>query len=99
LVALLYWRSFGSWLQQHVTTRPATDKQIESALTAAREVLARHSAAPDAPIRPLNRLWRMGLPQILLGFTSVLLFTAGIAWLFPALGVILNPILHDLIAS
>lgn len=99
LAALLYWRSLGGWLQQHVTTRPATDKQIESALTAAREVLARHSAAPDAPIRPLNRLWRMGLPQILLGFTTVLLITALIAWLFPALGVILNPILHDLIAS
>ncbi|MES2459230.1 MAG: DUF1385 domain-containing protein [Armatimonadota bacterium] len=99
LAALLYWRSLGSWLQQHVTTRPATDGQLQSAISAAREVLARHSAAPDAPMRPLARLWRMGLPQILLGFGTVLAFTALLAWLFPSLGVILNPILHDLIAN
>lgn len=99
LAALLYWRSLGSWLQQHVTTRPATNKQIESAIFAAREVLARHSAAPDAPLRPLARLWRMGLPQILLGFTAVILFTSLLAWLFPSLGVILNPILQDLMAN
>jgi predicted transcriptional regulator len=99
LAALLYWRSLGSWLQQHVTTRPATDGQIESAIFAARQVLTRHSAAPDAPTRPLARLWRMGLPQILLGFAAVVAFTALLAWLFPSLGVILNPILHDLMAN
>jgi hypothetical protein len=99
LAALLYWRSLGGWLQQHVTTRPASDGQIASAITAAREVLSRHSAAPDAPVRPLARLWRMGLPQILIGFITVLAFTALLSWLFPSLGVILNPILHDLMAS
>ncbi len=99
LAALIYWRSLGSWLQQYVTTRPASDRQIESAIFAAREVLSRHSAAADAPTRPLGRLWRMGLPQILLGFTTVLAFTSLLAWLFPSLGVILNPILHDLMAN
>ncbi len=99
MAAFLYWRSLGSWLQQYVTTRPATDKQIESAISAARQVLLRHSASPDAPTRPLGRLWRMGLPQIMLGFASVIALTALLAWLFPSLGVILNPILHDLIAN
>ena len=99
LTAFLYWRTLGSWLQQYVTTRPATDKQIESAIFAARQVMERHSASPDAPARPLRRLWRMGLPQIMLGFASVMAFTALLAWLFPPLGVILNPILHDLIAN
>jgi CBS domain-containing protein len=99
LATLLYWRNLGAWLQQHVTTRPASDRQLESAIAAAREVLARHSAAPDAPMRPLARLWRMGLPQILLGFLTVVAFTSLVAWLFPSLGVILNPILHDLMAQ
>ncbi|MBC8103880.1 MAG: DUF1385 domain-containing protein [Cytophagales bacterium] len=99
VAALLYWRNLGSWLQRHVTTRPATDAQIGSAILAAREVLRRHSAAPDAPTRPLDRLWRMGLPQILLGFLSVLALTSLLAWLFPFLGVILNPVLRDLMAN
>lgn len=99
LAALLYWRSLGSWLQQHVTTRAASDSQIESAIFAAREVLARHSSAPDAASPPLTRLWRMGLPQILIGFSTVILFTSVLAWLFPSLGVILNPILQDLMAN
>jgi CBS domain-containing protein len=99
LAALLYWRRLGGWLQQHVTTRSASDRQIASAINAAREVLSRHSDAPDAPAQPLARLWRMGLPQILMGFVMVLAFTALLSWLFPSLGVILNPILHDLMAS
>jgi Protein of unknown function (DUF1385)/Domain of unknown function (DUF6391)/CBS domain len=66
--AMAYWRNVGAWLQQHLTTRPATDAQIESAIRAANEVLQRHSHAPYAPIRPAARLWRMGFLQILGGF-------------------------------
>lgn len=69
VVALAYWRTVGAWLQQHFTTRPATDRQIESGIRAARELLDQHSRAPYGPIRPAARLWRMGFLQILAGFT------------------------------
>ena len=42
LLALTYWRSLGAWLQQHFTTRPATDAQIESGIRAARQLLHAH---------------------------------------------------------
>lgn len=99
LLALAYWRPLGTWLQQYVTTRPATDAQIESALHAAREVLARHGAAgaPAAPARPLSRLWRAGILQVFLGMAAGAGIAALLAWLFPPLGVILNPVLRTLI--
>ena len=67
VAALAYWRTLGSWLQQYVTTRPATDRQIESGIRAAREVLAKHSRAPQTPERPAVRLWRMGMLQMVFG--------------------------------
>ena len=42
VAALAYWRSLGAWLQQHFTTRPATDAQIESGIRAARQLLHAH---------------------------------------------------------
>ncbi len=77
MVALAYWRSVGAWLQQHVTTRPATDAQIESGIRAAQELLDRHGQAPFASARPLTRLWRMGFAQIFLGFA----FGSGLLWM------------------
>jgi hypothetical protein len=68
LVALVYWRALGGWLQQHFTTRKPTDAQVESGIRAARELLAQHGRDPFAPPRPAARLWRMGLLQILAGF-------------------------------
>jgi CBS domain-containing protein len=93
IVALAYWRTVGSFLQQYVTTRPATDAQIESGIRAAREVLARHSAAPDAPIRPHARLWRMGmLPMVgglVLGYALLMLA----ARVFPSAAAYIQPLL------
>jgi CBS domain-containing protein len=70
LVALSFWRNLGAWLQQHFTTRPATDAQIESGIRAARELLEQHGRAPYTAPRPFVRLWRMGFLQILTGFAT-----------------------------
>jgi CBS domain-containing protein len=86
IVALAYWRSLGAWLQQHFTTRPATDAQIQSGIVAARQLLAEHGRAPFVPPhkrqRPLVRLWRMGFVQILCGFLIGygLLALASLVW-------------------
>lgn len=66
--ALAYWRHVGAWLQQHFTTKPASDAQIRSGITAAQEVLRAHSRAPFAPVRPHVRLWHMGFVPVLCGF-------------------------------
>jgi hypothetical protein len=91
LLALAYWRTLGGWLQQNLTTKPATDRQIESGIRAARELLENHGKAPFRAPRPLVRLWRMGMVQILIGY----FLTAGLLWgagrLYPPLGTVLKP--------
>jgi hypothetical protein len=95
-IALAGWRSVGSWLQQHLTTCPATDRQIESGIRAARDLLERFGEAPHRSVPPHIRLWRMGLLQILVGFAAgcALVYLAG--RLFPSLGGVLNPWLSGL---
>ena len=96
LLAFVYWRSLGGWLQQHFTTRPATDRQIESGIRAARELLEQHGRAPYAPGRPPLRLWRMGFLQIMSGsFIGLGLFHLAL-YLSPELHRALTPYLGDL---
>ena len=88
LPALVWWRSVGGWLQQHFTTRPATDAQIESGIRAARELLRAHDRAPFAPLRGrrvLWRFWRMGFLQIMTGFVAGLGLLKLLTLLVPAL--------------
>ena len=58
VVAFFGWRNLGSALQNLFMTRPATDKQIESGIRAANEVMAQYQAQPFAaaplPLRLLN---------------------------------------------
>jgi Predicted metal-dependent enzyme len=84
-VALRFWRSAGAVLQQHFTTRPPSDTQIESGIRAARALLEAHDRAPFAAPRPVQRLWRMGFAQILLGAGTGLLALYGLAAAFPGL--------------
>lgn len=62
------WKRVGGWLQEHLTTRPATAKELASGITAGRELLLRHLDTPVLPRRAL-RLWRMGFIQVLTGLT------------------------------
>jgi CBS domain-containing protein len=70
LVALFTWRSLGGFLQHYFTTRPATDRQLESGIRAAKDLERRF--AGTIPRRPTlaRRLWCMGMPQMIAG-TSI----------------------------
>jgi CBS domain-containing protein len=52
------WRSFGTLLQEWFTTRPASKKQLQSGIKAARELIEKYQAQPFAmastPLRLLN---------------------------------------------
>jgi CBS domain-containing protein len=69
LCTLFTWRSFGAFLQQYFTTRPASDRQIASGIRAAEDL--QHKFLMTEPRRPtiLRRIWCMGMPQIILGTT------------------------------
>ena len=77
VVALITWRFFGSLLQQYVTTRPARGWELESGLSAGRQLLERYQGSVGIHSSGIRRLWNMGLLQVFLGFMivwSLLLF-------------------------
>jgi len=96
--AFLWWRPFGSWLQQYATTRPASDREIESGIRAAKELLAtldmRLDTAPPRPMTPialrLSRIWRMGFLQIFMGYGVAYALLALLAYYWPGFGRLLQ---------
>lgn len=67
IFVVLNWRRVGGWLQQHLTTRPASPRELASGVQAGEEVLRNHQTTPSLPAGPLQRIWRMGLPQVMIG--------------------------------
>lgn len=55
------WRSFGDALQVFFTTRPASDKQIESGIKAANELMRAYQAQPFAVSRSPLKLLNQGM--------------------------------------
>jgi CBS domain-containing protein len=94
IIALLYWRHLGSWVQKNLTTRPAKTREIESGIHAAQSLLRQnpdHTPLHLPPLlAPLLRLWRMGILQIASGFAIGI----GILWL---LMQIFSPLNHLLL--
>lgn len=73
LVTMFLWRRVGGWLQQNITTRPATLPQLESGIRAAQELLDRYQHPETRPKHSFFlRVWRMGLLQVLGGWMVVL---------------------------
>ncbi len=65
------WRRIGGILQQYVTTRPASPKQIKSGIAAAAQLLDRYQSGPPTRLTFGRRVWNMGLLQVLLGYLMV----------------------------
>ena len=85
IVTILFWRKLGHFVQEHLTTRTATRRQIESGIAAAKELLGKYRENPQAAesSRLLQRVWNMGIVQTLLGYGIAL----SIANLVPGLNV------------
>ncbi|BDI31141.1 hypothetical protein CCAX7_31920 [Capsulimonas corticalis] len=92
-VALRYWRTVGGFLQYWLATRPATDKQIESGIRAAREVLERRAVATVhrlPAMRLARRIWSMGLAQVLIGYAALAGVVSFVARHWPPFGRLLG---------
>jgi len=76
IVTMLFWRKLGSFLQQYVTTRPASDAQLRGAIRAANELLEKFSRSRLVAPNPLQRIWNSGMLHVMAGST----LAAGIVW-------------------
>lgn len=75
---LLLWRKVGSFLQEFVTTRPATDKQVASGIRAATQLLDNYAKAKVATPTIPHRLWNSGVLHVLAGSTLMALLELGV---------------------
>ncbi|MBC8063922.1 MAG: DUF1385 domain-containing protein [Chlorobia bacterium] len=83
VVTLVLWRRIGSWVQYWITTRPPTDKQIESAIRAAKELLERQSKLKTVGVSIPTRLWSSGMFHVMAGAALVVGLLTSISALFP----------------
>jgi len=72
LTTALFWRRFGGFLQQYVTTAPASPRQLESGILAGRQLMERYQMRPNMPRSAWRRIWDMGLLQVVLGSMIVI---------------------------
>jgi CBS domain-containing protein len=61
LLTFLFWRQFGTFLQEYFTTRPATRKQLESGIKAGRDIMEQYQAQPRAMPPLALRLFNSGI--------------------------------------
>lgn len=75
LIALVFiyfaWRDLGTALQLHLTTKPATRKQLESGIRAGEELLQKYQQQPNVPASFGMRLFNSGLLMSSAGFLLV----------------------------
>jgi len=71
-LGLWQWRRLGAWAQQYGTTRPASDRQRQAGIAAAKLLLRDYEREPYRRARWWRRVWNRGLVQVALG--------AAVAW-------------------
>ncbi len=85
IFTIALWKPVGAFMQQYLTTRPATNKQILSGIKAADELMERYRSDPTAKVTVKTRLLRMGLLQTLCGVIATSVVCVAIAYFIPAL--------------
>lgn len=81
-VTLFLWRPLGSAVQQFITTKKPSRRQIDSGIKAANELIERYATARFASAGILRRIWNSGLLQVMAGSSLAYLATEGILWAF-----------------
>lgn len=71
LIAILFWRDVGAWMQKYVTTRPPSPKQLESGIAAGNQLIKNFHENPGYRPIGFNRFWRMGLVQNAAGISLI----------------------------
>lgn len=66
-VMIFAWRSIGAYVQNYVTTKPATPNQLMSGIRAGESLLARYRENPAFHVTGWRRFWNTGMPQVMLG--------------------------------
>ena len=78
ILALVFARPLGTFVQRFVTTKRPTDRQLESAIKAGESLLHAHATAKSSVANPFRRIWSMGILQVMAGATLMVALLAGV---------------------
>ena len=67
LVLAFAWKSIGGLLQNYITTKPASKKQMANGIRAGESLLEQFRANPTYNISGWKRIWSTGMPQMMIG--------------------------------
>lgn len=82
IATILFALPLGSFLQKYVTTKRPSERQLAGAIRAGEELLRRHSSAHRAKPTIPQRLWNMGMLQVMAGATATALLISLIRRVF-----------------
>jgi CBS domain-containing protein len=82
IATFLFWRPVGSFLQQYVTTRRPSDRQLAGGIRAGEELLDRYSRSGNSVPSIPRRLWNSGLFHVMAGSTLFMVAAELIGKLF-----------------
>lgn len=71
-IMVFAWRTIGAVVQQHVTTKPATRRQLEDGIRAGESLLERYRDNPAYQSYGWRRIWNTGMPQVMLGAVAMM---------------------------
>ncbi|MBV6459289.1 MAG: hypothetical protein HONBIEJF_02434 [Fimbriimonadaceae bacterium] len=83
VVSLSLWRPIGSLLQQHVTTRKPSDRQLDAGVRAGRQLLQRFASEGAQPRSIFQKLLLSGMFHIMLGSLLVYALLQVAFWILP----------------
>lgn len=82
LVTMFLWRSVGAFVQYWVTTKKPSQKQIQSGIEAANELLANYQIAPNRAASPGVRILNSGILHVMAGSAAASVIAELIARMF-----------------
>ncbi|MCH8274193.1 MAG: DUF1385 domain-containing protein [Armatimonadetes bacterium] len=82
VATLVLWRRVGRWVQLHFTTKPPSRRQIENAIRAGEELLAKHRRSRRTGASFGRRLVQGGLPWVMVGALTAAAAVFGLAQVF-----------------
>lgn len=75
LILAFAWKNIGGLLQNYITTKPASKKQMVNGIKAGESLLYQFRMNPTYNISGWKRIWLTGMPQMMLGAASIVLAT------------------------
>ena len=78
ILAFVFARPLGTFVQRYVTTKRPTDRQLESAIRAGEGLLHATATSRSSVANPFRRIWSMGILQVMAGAGTVALVLAGV---------------------